>query len=173
MSARLALAGLLAAAAAAGAGPPPGPTPLQTVERRQAVVAPAIDGLMLGGVRLGTAEAVLVRQLGPPGAVRPSSLGDRTLAWELVPGLVLEVHLAGGEVGAIVVAATAGDPPPGSPRTTRGIGLGAPVADVLARYGPAAGDHLWYAEAGVAFNLDAADTHVRSIAVFPRGTPPP
>jgi hypothetical protein len=140
---------------------------------RLAVSRPVLDGMMLGGIRVGAPEAQVTGVLGPPQADAASPLGDRVLRFEAVAGLHLEVHVAGGAVRAVGMRADAGAAPALGPRTSRGVRLGSPTDEVVARYGAPTGDRLWYAAAGVAFNLEAAADDVQSILVFPPGTPPP
>lgn len=140
---------------------------------RLAVSRPVLDGVMLGGIRVGAPETQVTGLLGPPQAHAASPLGDRALRFEAVAGLHLEVHVAGGAVRAVGMRADAGAAPALGPRTSRGVRLGSPTDEVVARYGAPTGGRLWYAAAGVAFNLDAAADDVQSILVFEPGTPPP
>ena len=66
-----------------------------------------------------------------------------------------------------------GTPALASPKTLRGIRLGAPIGQVVERYGPPTDGKLWYSTQGIAFNVDGSANTVRSILVVPRGTMPP
>jgi hypothetical protein len=142
-------------------------------QRRMALGQPALDGLALGGVRLGDAEGAVVALLGSPDATGPSTLAERMLRYELAPDTWLEVHAGASGIRAISVRAVGEPVPRPSLQTMRGIHLGMPLARVLERYGDPAGGRHWYAAEGIAFNLDGPADTVTSILVFPPGMPAP
>lgn len=145
----------------------------QHMQRRSALTQPALDGMALGGIRLGDPEAAVTALLGPPEAVESSALAERVLRYELVPDLWLEAHVDPTGVRAIGVRVASEPDALPSPQTMRGIHLGMPIARVLERYGEPAVSRLWYAAEGVAFNVDGPADTVESILIFPRGTPAP
>jgi hypothetical protein len=88
----------------------------------------------------------------------------------VVPDVYLDIHTVGAMVRAVSLTARGGGLPQ-SPTTVRGITLGAPIAQVLERYGDASS--LWYTAEGIGFNIDAVAEAVESIVVLPSGTPLP
>jgi hypothetical protein len=143
----------------------------QAAQRAMALVRPALDGTVLAGIRLDFSEQAVLALLGEPHGRGTSSHGDAVLSYDIAPGVRLDVHVAGGAVNALGIVAPGRPDSATSPQTVRGIRLGMPVARVLERYGARADSRLWYAEEGIAFNVEAAAPTVTSILVFRRGTP--
>jgi hypothetical protein len=143
----------------------------QRPPRASALDWPAIDGASAARLHVGQDERAVVALFGDPDESAPSFLAERRLRYEIVPGVGLEVHVQAGRIEGIGFTLLDGQPPPRSPRTVRGIQLGAPVASVVERYGEPAGGRYWYAAEGIAFNLEGAAETVTSILIFPPGTP--
>lgn len=147
-------------------------SPLQQSRRATAVTQFVHDGDGFAAVRLGAEESAVRTLFGPP-ASESSAGTERRLVYPLRGGVVLEVRVTGDRVAAIAVAAGEAAPLLSPPKTVRGIRLGAPIGQVIERYGAPAGDRYWYADEGIAFNTEASAATVQSILVFPRRTPPP
>jgi hypothetical protein len=161
------VAALLAVALLSGAAE------AQRTSRRVALEWPAVDGEGLASLRLGLDEAQVPALFGPPDAVAASPVAERLLRYEVTPGFRLEVHVAQERIQALGLRAAGGEPPLRSPQTVRGVRLGMPVGLVIERYGDPRDGRLWYAEAGIAFNLEGPGDTVESILVFAPGTPAP
>jgi hypothetical protein len=146
-------------------------SPVQQSRRAAAVTRFVHDGDGFAAVRLGENESVVRTLFGPPVSENTSG-PERRLVYPLRGGVVLEVRTTSGTVAAIAITAGEG-PTLHSPKTVRGVRLGAPIGQVLERYGAPAGDHHWYADEGIAFNIDGPAPIVQSILLFPRRTPPP
>src|SRR5207248_1945109 len=123
-------------------------------------------------VRLGASEHDINTLLGAPDS-EDTTDSERIWRYLLRGGVTLEVHLVGSLVAAIAMRAPDGTPALASPKTLRGIRLGAPIGQVVERYGPPTDGKLWYSTQGIAFNVDGSANTVRSILVVPRGTMPP
>lgn len=158
---------LLATLLVAGAGG------AQQPPRRSALDWPAIDGVSAASLQLGQEEDAVLALFGAPDESLASPLADRLLRYEILPGVRLEAHARAGRLEAIGVTVVEGHPPARSPRTVRGIELGASMIWVVERYGEPVGGRYWYAEPGIAFNLGITADTVQSILVFARGRPAP
>ncbi len=145
----------------------------QAAQRAMALTRPALDGTVLGGIQLGFSEPAVIALLGEPQARAASPYGDGVLRYDVAMGAQLHAHIAGGIVRALGIIAPGRPEGAASPQTVRGIRLGMPLGRVLERYGGGLDDRLWYAEEGIAFNVEGAASTVTSILIFPRGTPPP
>ncbi len=145
----------------------------QQPPRRSALDWPAIDGVSAASLQLGQEEDAVLALFGDPDETLASPLADRLLRYEILPGVQLDVHARAGRLEAIGFTVVEGQPPARSPRTVRGIELGAPMVWVVERYGPPVGARHWYAEPGIAFNLGTAADAVQSILIFAPGRPAP
>jgi hypothetical protein len=145
----------------------------QATQRAMALTRPALDGTVLAGVQLTFSEHAVVALFGEPQARAVSPYGGEVLRYDVAAGARLDVHVAGGTVNALGVIAPGRPESASSPQTVRGIRLGMPVARVLERYGSRDDGRLWYADEGIAFNVEGPALTVTSILVFPRGMPPP
>lgn len=163
MSRRLRAAVLLVMLLLAGAAP------AQEPPRRSALDWPAIDGASAASLQLGQEEDAVLALFGAPDETLASPLAGRLLRYEILPHVRLEVHARAGRLEAIGFTVIDGQVPARSPRTVRGIELGAPMVWVAERYGPPVGGRHWYAEPGIAFNLESAADTVQSILIFAPG----
>ncbi len=145
----------------------------QRLPRRVALDWLALDGEGLASMALGIDEAQVKALLGEPDTVTGSAVAERRLGYEVAPGVRLEVHVRERRVHALGLTARGHEAPARSPRTLRGLRLGVPVTAVTERYGESTGGRLWYADVGIAFNLEGPAETVESILVFPPGTPAP
>jgi hypothetical protein len=143
-----------------------------TRDVRVALSAVAIDGATLAGLHLGWAEDSALALLGRPAWQTSSVLGERALGWEPLPGIQVTVHVEDGKIRGIGIRVTEDDPSV-PVRTSRGIALAAPVTVVSERYGDVSDGPFWYSADGVAFNVEERAEQVRSILIFPPGTPRP
>lgn len=145
----------------------------QRLSRRVALEWPAVDGEGLASLRLGLDEAQAPGLFGPPDSVAASPVAEHVLSYEVTPGVRLEVHIGQRKIQALGLSAAGAEPPLRSPQTVRGVRLGMPVSLVMERYGDPRDGRLWYAEAGIAFNVDRPADTVESILVFAPGRPAP
>lgn len=140
---------------------------------QRALQVPIVDGTSLAGILLGVTETTASGILGQPAALRSSALAERALHYEFADTVVLDVHVGGGVVRAVLVSIAEADATGLLPPTSRGIRIGMPTAVVTERYGETPSGDMWYAADGIAFNFGVPAEEVRSVLVFPRGTPAP
>ena len=165
------LIGLVAAASVVFADVSHAQNAVQQGRRQAAATQSVFDGDGVATVRLGASERDVQTLLGVPDDDQTTD-SERVWRYLLRGGLTLEVHLVGGAVQAVGMSAPDGAPAPWAPKPLRGIRLGAPICQVVERYGPATDGRFWYSTQGIAFNVDGPADTVRSILVVPRGTIP-
>ncbi|HEV8641983.1 MAG TPA: hypothetical protein VGV13_12860 [Methylomirabilota bacterium] len=118
---------------------------------RLALSAPMVAGQSLAGVRLGSSESDVVRDLGAPDRVS-SSLSIKVADYLEASNTWLRIFLRDGRVDAILIAVLRLDSAPSFSAGLRGVGLGSTVGAVRNAFGPGTDGRLWYPQLGVAFN---------------------